>query len=305
MQTYMQSDRGLGSEIELRLATDNKALAEKYFPALWRLIAEFENRFSRFKPQSELSLFNARAGEKMKISREFKALLEASLKFAGLSGGLFNPFVLPALQRAGYVGSMSIDAPASYSEDYSGRKTADYSKLEIGSDWAMIPEETAIDMGGIGKGYLADLLADSLRGDVPNFCLSLGGDIIAEGSEADGPWVIDIQSAKDKSKGIATVDIGGSIAGVATSGSVREKNGHVQKHLINPTTKSPVLSPYDVCSVAAKDATTADVLASCAILGGEEFAGKLVEEGAVEAVLLQGELSVPFLIGKGFLLNKN
>ena len=298
-KVYLQSADALGTNIELRLVTHNQAPAEKWFILLWKEIGDFENRFSRFRHDSELSLFNKQAGEKVKISETFKKLLETAKHYSVLSEGLFNPFILPDLQRAGY--KNSLDKTHSPAPDYSKRSVADYTSLEIGSDWAMIPSNTALDMGGIGKGYLADQLGALLENNVEDYCLSLGGDVCVKGSDEDGPWKIDIQSAENREKNIAKFTGDKDLFGIATSGVTREISEQTQVHIINPKTGQPIDLSNNICTVVANNVTMADVMASCILIGGKDLAKRLVGNGLIKAVLLQGkEFSPPFILGEGF-----
>jgi thiamine biosynthesis lipoprotein ApbE len=79
----------------------------------------------------------------------------------------------------------------------STRQAALIQSLEIFDDSAAIPVNTALDMGGIGKGYLADKLANmSELSSVQGFWFSLGGDVVAKGFDVDDkPWQIAVQDA--------------------------------------------------------------------------------------------------------------
>jgi len=295
--------RGLGTDIEVRLTTNKPSKAETYFNTIWGDVVDFETRFSRFRAESELSQFNMQAGKKMKISEPFKDILETAKRFGQVTDGMFNPFVLPCLQRGGYMYSMN-GGDVESTPDFSKRKMTKLEALEIGEDWAQIPEDTAIDLGGIGKGYLADQLAGSLGDVFDGFCISLGGDIIAKGVDGKGEyWNIDVQSAKDRAENSARFESTHSVFGLATSGHVRDREGRLQEHQINPTSHIQTDTTYDMCSVAAADATTADVLASSMLLGGPEYARPYLENETVYAVLFQGKgFTPPLLLGKGFIL---
>lgn len=302
-QTYMQSAEALGSTVELRLVTHDLPKTEQLFAVLWQTIKDFENRFSRFIPESELSIFNEQAGEKVPISDQFKELLEASKEFSSLTEGIFNPFILPDLQRAGYVHSMNETNSASH--DYSERKIAKYTDLEIGHNWARIPKNTAIDLGGIGKGYLADYVASILDNDLEDYCLSFGGDMCARGTDTNGPWSIDIQSGKNRQENIAHFINHGGRFGIATSGTTREKQRRTQVHLIDPKTGASIPHSESLCTAVADTATAADVLASCILIAGKDFAKRLIKQHSIRAVLLQDkETASPFILGEGFTLKQ-
>jgi FAD:protein FMN transferase len=61
-----------------------------------------ELRFSRFRPDSELSRVNASSGEWTKVSAPFEQLVRLSLRQANSTDGSFDPTVLDANLALGY-----------------------------------------------------------------------------------------------------------------------------------------------------------------------------------------------------------
>lgn len=286
-QAFMQTAQALGSTVELRLITESGNVAQSLFKKLWEKIANFENAFSRFIASSELSGLNARAGESVKVSEEFRHLLTESLKFNTRTQGLFNPFVLPALQRAGYRSSLSSKENQKLA-DYQVRDVPEFSKLKISGSSVEIPKNSALDLGGIGKGFLADRLAEMTHKTTENFCLSLGGDMILSGADENGSsWRVEVQSVENRSQNAATVLCSEPSFSVATSGQVRNRNKKHQKHSIDPRTSKPSESNCLMATVVAEDALTADVLAGCCVIGGAQFAEKMFESSDVYGILLQ------------------
>ena len=303
---YMQSAQALGTKLELQIAAPDKSSAEKLFIILWQKVENFQNKFSRFLTTSELTIFNSKAGKKVKVSKEFHDILKKTKELAIASDGLFNPFILPSLNRVGYITSFSSGGERLSTIDYSTRVLESSSKLEIGKDWAKIPSNTAIDLGGIGKGYLADKLADTLDFmAMPEYCLSIGGDIIAKSSKTN-KQKIKIQSLVDPDRTVGQyISVDDKFA-VATSGLSRHKNNKTQYHLIDPRTGNLAKSKYQMCSVAASDTTTADVMASCVLIGGENFAKKILSKSIVKGILLQSknERNGVMLMGSGFRISR-
>ena len=70
--------------------------------AVEALFAEWEETLSRFRPESELSRLNARAGAPVRLGSILFAAVEASLEAARATGGLFDPTLLHELVRMGY-----------------------------------------------------------------------------------------------------------------------------------------------------------------------------------------------------------
>jgi len=115
----------------------------------------------------------------------------------------------------------------------------------------------ALDLGGIAKGALADLLIDELGEDA---VCNLGGDVRVRGNgpEGDG-WHIGLC---DRSA-VAVRD-----GAVCTSGTTRRRWGQAMHHLIDPKTGMPVKTDLAEVSVITDFALRGEVYAKCAMLLG-------------------------------------
>lgn len=163
-------------------------------------------------------------------------------------------------------------------------------QLEIGDTWARIPYGSALDLGGCGKGYLADLLRAKLPDSVTGYWLSLGGDI-AIGGQNDNrqPWFVTIQAADDQNRDIGGITVT-SPSGVATSGTTvhkGKKNGKSWHHIIDPRTLQPAKTDVFLATVHDNSSLRADVLASCAIILGCNQGLEFLKNKGVKAAVLQ------------------
>ncbi|HET8991662.1 MAG TPA: FAD:protein FMN transferase, partial [Candidatus Saccharimonadales bacterium] len=255
----------------------------------WGVVEEFENRFSRFDANSETSKFNQRAGSYVSVSREFRELLEACARLYMETDGLFNPFILPNLQRQGYLGSWPTPANYQDSVDYRDRQALpDISKLKINGNQARIPINSAIDFGGIGKGYLLDQLSDYLeRHKFGRYWLSLGGDIICNGLDIDDqPWLIKIQHATQPDELVGNISNEGKKLAIATSG-VTKRKGKNWHHIIDPRTGESADTDFLNVTVVYQNACTADVLAKCLVIIGSKSANRFVQEHSIKSAYAQ------------------
>ncbi len=291
---FSQTKMALGGEVSLSFVADlSRSEADGLFAELWRSIFSFEQRFSRFLPASEVTLFNRSAGRKFDISSEFKALLLSSKKMSQLTGGLYNPFILPALQKAGYIQSAAPGYERDAVDDYSYRHVSPADALSIGDSWAMIPRDSAIDMGGCGKGYLADTLRSVLvEAGATGYWLSFGGDVATSGSDEHGRSLsLHIQDAHNLSGVLErAVNCPRTPFAVATSGTFRRKNqivGSGWHHIIDPMTFKPAGTDIKLATVGAKNTLLADVLASCAVILGSKQAPAFLKSHGASAMLLQ------------------
>lgn len=290
---YAQKHLALGSEIELCIVSNRPQKdIDALYQSLWQRIFSFEKQCSRFLPASELSFFNRRAGTKHTITPSFRQALVAAKTISLTTEGLYNPFILPALQAAGYSHSLVPGHENDAIDDYSHRRVVPITKLEIGDDWARIPYGTAIDLGGCGKGYVGDQLAAMIPEWVSGFWFSLGGDLVAGGTDENGEsWKIGVQDAESphKNRAFITVPPHSQLA-IATSGTTHRrgvKDGKTWHHLIDPRTLRPAVTTMRVATVCAKSSLTADVLASCAVILSHNDSREFLQKNAVTTAVLQ------------------
>lgn len=294
LSSYEDTKMALGSDVTIHFVTQsNREYANKILNNAWRFIYKFERQFSRFLPQSELSVFNRSAGLKQPITREFKDILTSAKAMSQMTGGLYNPFILPALQRSGYLKSAAPGYENDTVDDHRTKKVVPSTKLEIGKDWARIPYGTALDLGGCGKGYLAEKLrAIFSDSKISGYWISLGGDVATFGhDENNKPWIINIQDAENLSNRLSKfIECPEENFAIATSGTFRRKGQHTNKswhHIIDPISLKPATTDIKLATICGMDALTTDVLASCAVIVGSKKARDYIKNFKVDDYILQ------------------
>src|SRR4051812_15281067 len=144
----------MGSDVHVLVVGGSPALVTH----ARRRIAQLEQRWSRFRTDSEVSELNRRAGETMRVSPDTMLLVQRALDAIHLTGGLFDPTVLGAVIRAGY--NRSFDPTVSF--DRGGESNLTRGTLAIDGDAVRLPAGTGFDPGGLGKGLAADLVVREL-----------------------------------------------------------------------------------------------------------------------------------------------
>ncbi len=288
MIRLQQHKHALGSEAYITLVGTDEQFLGATFATLWQELSLFEQTFSRFLPDSELTYVNERAGLLTDVSPEFVALTQAVQKYMERTGGLYNPFVLPVLQRAGYKGSWPHMATQGGAPDFSNREFSSTASLEISATSVTIPNQMALDFGGIGKGYALDQLAHiAQRQSITNYWLSFGGDILASGTDGDGsPWTIHVGQALNQDETCATIQAGSMQYAVATSGTLK-RAGEGWNHLIDPRTGQSTNTDILSATVATDSGTAADVYAKCLVLVSSKEAPKLARKLGISDYVLQ------------------
>ncbi len=303
----------LGTTCALTLAATSVAGARVRCAAALATAEAFvhgaEQRFSRFIPTSELCQLNAAAGDWFTASDDLYDLVAAALSWSRTTKGLFDPTILPALRQSGYdrsfaeIAHQQIGAsPPATIPHRTAAETGLSGEIAIDPDRRAIrlPKGAAIDLGGIGKGWIADALMTRVLGDIPDALISLGGDLVARGGPEPGHgWIIGVRDPRVPGDGPPNY-LGGfelTDGAVATSGASWRwwvRDGVTMHHLIDPRTGRPAAhltpgaGPHELLAATALAATgaAADVRAKTALLAGRAVGLASLDGGADYAGLL-------------------
>ncbi|MBQ9254003.1 MAG: FAD:protein FMN transferase [Bacteroidales bacterium] len=135
--------------------------------------------------------------------------------------------------------------------------------------------QTQIDFNAIAQGYTTDMITKYLDNKgIRSFLIDVGGEVYARGLKPKKEkWKVAIEqptkSSNEERSYNATVSL--KDESIVTSGSYRkfyEENGVKYSHTIDPKTGRPVRHSLLSVSVIAKDATTADGLATSFMVMG-------------------------------------
>jgi thiamine biosynthesis lipoprotein len=132
-----------------------------------------------------------------------------------------------------------------------------------------LPPGIHLDLGGVAKGYAADLLCAQLQADgAAGVCVNIGGDLRVSGTApAGGPWRIAVPNPTGGQA--ATLELTDGAA--ATSSPLRrawQVGGRPAHHLIDPHTGRPAQTGILQVTVIAAEAWRAEVAAKAAYLAG-------------------------------------
>jgi thiamine biosynthesis lipoprotein len=266
-------------------------------------LEEIGRSLTRFDSASELSQLNRAAGDWYTASELLYTVVEQSVAAAEATDGLFYPATLPALEAAGY------------DRDYD-----EIARREIGArvapppliDWREIaldpirrrirlPVGAKLDLGGIVKGWAADVALERFFADLEYVLINTSGDMRARGGAQPGElWALGIEdphttpdSEDAEARNVAVVTLGQG--GTATSGATERwwyAGGVARHHLIDPrsgtpaciwlNTGEPAPEGNDLIATATAFAPTAahaEVAAKVALLRGYPEAMECVARG--------------------------
>lgn len=254
----------LGAQVSIDIFHPDREKAERVVQACLAEVRRLERQFSLYMADSAICALN-RSGVLVAPEPDMVALLRASLQFADLTDGAFDPTVQPLWQL--YAEHFSSEKP-----DANGppaRKLAEAlakvgcSDLRVSNDRvALTRRGAAITLNGIAQGYVSDRVVDVLRARGLSTTLVDMGEIRALGARADGtPWRVGLADP-DRPGGLTeTVDlVDRAVATTAGAGFRFDPAGRFT-HLFDPRTgRSPAL--YRTVSVVAPTATEADALST-------------------------------------------
>ncbi len=260
-------------------------------------LLEWHRRFSRFLPDSELSLLNADPRATVPVSPLLRRQVQAALRAAELTGGLVDPTLRREIALAGYDAhfdrpslplSVALAAapprrPASPSPA-SRRHQIATSRRE---GTVTRPPGIELDLGGIAKGVFADELA-ALLAVHGAYAVECAGDIRLGGAAR----AIHVESPFDGAI-LHTFERAGG--GAATSGIGKRswlgRDGRPAHHLLDPGTGRPAYTGIVQATALARTAVEAEMLSKAALLSGPARASEWLPYGGL-IVLEDGSYTV-------------
>lgn len=263
-----------------RIIADDEALAE----AGCALVHALEQRWSRFRADSEISGLNRASGSLCIVSEPTFDLIARAQFARDLTSGWFNPLVLERLETLGYRG---YDQPPAHLTT----TAVCQEPIELLPDvlGVRLPAGARFDPGGIGKGLAADLVVDHLATlGATTLQVELGGDVRLVGENwTGGPWRVRIQSPLDRDRTIGHADVpAGALATSAVAGNRWRVGGRDVHHLIDPFTGEPSASDVVSATAISSELWWAEIVAKVVVLRGSDAAASVFSDlGAAGSIV--------------------
>jgi thiamine biosynthesis lipoprotein len=259
-------------------------------------LRDLESLWSRFLGDSDITRANQAVGLPVRVHEDTLAVVLRSIEAWKQTRGRFDITVLPALVHHGYTHSAVTSAAAPrVSQQLIGISGS--VQVDIAHATICVPAGGAIDLGGIGKGFAADIVAEELiESGALGVLVNVGGDISVLGAPYLGgdAWVIGIEDPGSAPSHVACISL--VQGGVATSGTTIRRwtspNGENAHHLIDPKTALPAATSLLTATVIAGDAATAEVFATAAMMGDGPSAVALLDQVGLAGLMVATDLSV-------------
>jgi thiamine biosynthesis lipoprotein len=218
------------------------------------VFVRWEDAFSRFLPESELSRVNASPAPALRVSPLFARVLNAALDAAAETDGLVDPTLAAALESAGYDRDFSLLADSA--EPAGLAVPSRLAEVRLDGFILRRPPGLALDLNGVVKSLAVDEAAGLLSGD--GF-VSAGGDVAVRGP---------VDVGLPRGGAVRVLQGGLATSGVATRSWRR--GGEEQHHLVDPRTGRPSTSRWQQVTVSGSSCLAADVAAKAAFLLGDD-----------------------------------
>ena len=280
--------KAMGSTAELVIVGDSAPELADWATAR---IEQLEASWSRFRPDSELSHVCRLAGTgPVPVSQEMIEAVGHAVALWYVTDGRFDPTIRAALEACGYdrtfrlIASNGPPAPPA-------RPAPGFDGVRIDRDRGTVtmPAGMHIDLGGIGKGLAADLVAVGLveRG-ARGACIALGGDVRVVGHSTTGmPWSVPIEDPRDESRTMGSRTLVEQAVVTSTTRFRRWQRGDAtMHHLIDPATGAPARQGVASVVAQADEAWWAEGVAKAALIAGVGAGLELLERLGVAAIVV-------------------
>ncbi len=264
----------MGTFATLSVPSTEADRIDRYAAEAQAICETLEKELSLFHPASDICRLNAAAGSHaVAVSADTVAVLRAARHFAEISGGAFDPTVVPLMRLWGFNKAATPESWPDATAVSNARARVGYASLTVREGMARLDVPgMSVDLGGIAKGYAVDRCYERLLAlGARHFMINLGGNIRVHGSPRSGkPWVIGVRNPFQTDRIVGVLHLADGQA-VATSGNYERFvtiGDRRVSHIVDPRTGYPVDHLASV-TVVATNGLVSDGLSTTLFVLGE------------------------------------
>lgn len=277
-QAHSWNGEVLGAPSELTLWHPDAAFAQRTILRVRREVERFEQIFSLYRPDSELSRLNE-TGRLTNPSPKLRALVDESQRLGQLSNGAFDISVQPLwrLYEAHFWSRTNIQPDIDAKAREVAHALVDFRQINSGSVSIQFARAgMAITLNSIAQGYITDAIADMLRHEGFESAVVDLGEFRTIGHHPDGrPWRLGVRNGRSRSGVDRTVELEDMALAVSGGyGTTFNSTGRFH-HIFDPRTGASANSLVDVAVIGPR-AAAANSLATAICAGGEALAPTLL-----------------------------
>ncbi|MBS5939832.1 FAD:protein FMN transferase [Clostridium sartagoforme] len=280
----------MGTPVSVTLYDSNDA---KILDKVFNKVKELESTLSINENGTLIDEINENAGIKpVKVDDDTYTLIEKGLEYAKLSHGLFDISIGPIV-KLWNIGLPEARVP-SLEEIQAKLPLVNYQDVELNNSDKTVylkNQGMMLDLGGIAKGYTADVISNILTNEgVESAIINLGGNVFTHGKKVDGSdWKIGIQDPFSERGGIIGT-LTTSNKSVVTSGIYEryiEEDGVRYHHILNPSTGYPYDNEIAGITIVSDKSIDGDALSTSVFAMGVEEGMKFVNtQSGIDAIFV-------------------
>jgi thiamine biosynthesis lipoprotein len=268
------SDRELmGTRFTIVCYTDDQVAAKKAVEAAFAIGEKVNAVASDYLPDSELQQLASKAIDtQISLTPFFYDLLEYSQELAEVTQGAFDPTLSPLTKLWRETRERKhLPNPERLSAALDAVGWKHFTLDEKTHSVTLLKKNMAFDLGGIAKGYAADLMLESLiAAGLPQSMIVAGGDVrLGDPPPGRDGWHVAVQTFDLKKRDEILVL---SNVAVSTSGDLHQSveiDGVKYSHILDPSTGLG-LTRRIAATVIAETAKLSDPIATAACVLGED-----------------------------------
>jgi thiamine biosynthesis lipoprotein len=273
---YQQVHMGL--PVRILLHAPDEPRADRAARAAFERIAALDRVMSDYLPESELRRLEGGSTEWTPVSPDMLEVLTTAVAVARATDGAFDPTVGPVVALWREARKSGKLPPASALD--AARAAIGWRHLEIDRERGAVrltKPGMRLDLGGIAKGYILQQALRTLRmNGVGRALIEAGGDIVAgSGPPGLAGWRVEVADADAVFRKRASELTNAALATSGAGEQFVEIDGVRYSHIVDPRTGLGVTNQVSA-RVIARDAATADALATALTILGPEGAEKIL-----------------------------
>lgn len=261
-------------------------------------LKEMEKELSMYIEDSYISKVNKNADmQPVKVNDYTFRLIETAKSYCELSKGMFDITIAPITKLWG-ITSENPKVPSQKEID-NLLPLINYNNIILDSSAKTVflkEKGMAIDLGGIAKGYINNLIKEEYEKlEIPSALISIGGNIYAYHAKPDQSlYTVGIRDPEGSPNDmIGKLKIKDKI--VATSGAYErffEQDGKIYHHILNTQTGYPADSDLLSITIVSEDGGLADFLSTTLFIAGKEHLDQYLNHSKFSVIVVDKQRNV-------------
>lgn len=271
------------------------------------IMKKLEHILSFYNDNSDITKINKNAGKDfVNVSDSTFEIVKKSKYYSQLTDGLFDISVAPLVKAWGICN----DSPEVLNKDtiYKLLPLVNYNDIILDEENVSImlkKENQKIDLGGIAKGYITDLIIDFYKeNNVKSAIVNIGGNIKVLGRKShEDLWQVGIykpiKHSTDIICSLAVEDLSIVTSGIYERAFI--SNNKLYHHILDPRTGYPASTDIMSITIVNESSLLCDALATPLLIMGTFEASKFMQNHNIEGIIITTNNKI--IISKS-LLNK-